>query len=295
MQNATLKLVPDYVTESEMNAEGNELEIPVQPKSSSGKESVIFSLMSTSGGSGVTTIAIQMAYQLARQQPSAKIALLSLDFENSALPLFLDVAPKISIDNFCQLPSVLDGEICGEWMSVTKFGFDILALPTSISGNERVNADTVVTFLDIMAGQYDYLVLDVPRLWMPWTRATLGASNKLGMVCELSVPNLHMTREKCSALIKAVDQLTGIEILMNKFEKRGFRNSVKLPDAKKAFLTMPIHTICAAGDKAREAINRGEPLSVSYKGTQTAKDIGAVLEAWLAEINADSEPEVEFV
>ena len=294
MQNAALKLVPVDDVPEKLELDILDLEIPTQPKGVSSKDATIFSLTSVSGGSGVTSISIQMAYHIARRIPSARIGLISLDFENNALPYYLDVPPVTNIENFCQRSDALEAEQCHDWMSQTPFGFDILPIPTRLSGNHRVNPDTVIHFLDLMARHYDYLILDIPRIWTPWTQASLGASDKLGMVSELNIPNLHLTREKCSALIKKIDQLASIEIILNKIEKRAFGNSVKLSDASKAFLTMPIHSIPATRTEAREALNRGEPLAVAYEDIKIVKAIGQMTDIWLAETQQLTSEHVQF-
>lgn len=279
MQNTALKIVPL----------DDDLEIPPQPKSMVGTEAHIFGLTSAVGGSGVTSLSIEMAYQLARQRPSARTAVMSLDFENCGLAYYLDVETKVSKEHFCQSPQVMDIDQCLSWMSKTPYGFDTLALPISVDGNQRVQADSVIAFLDQMSQNYDFLILDIPRLWNDWTRASFGAVDKLAMICELNIPNLHLTRERCNALVQSVDSMVGIEVFLNKFEKRSIRNSINLTDAQKSFPTIPLHKISMARDKMRDALNRGEPLGLLYKDSKPVKEMSSVLEKWLVEIEGRNE------
>ncbi len=271
MSNSALKIVPI----------DNDLDIPPQPKNMSGTEALIFGLTSAVGGAGVTSLAIEMAFQLARQKPSARTAIMSLDFENCSLAYYLDVEPKITTEHFCQSPQVMDFEQSLSWMSQTPFGFDTLALPISVDGNQRVQASSVIAFLDQMSQSYDYLILDIPRLWNAWTRASFGAADRLAMVCELNIPNIHLTRERCNVLVKSVDAMVGIEVFLNKFEKRTLRNSINFADAQKSFPTIPIHKIPMAREKMRDALNRGEPLGLTYKDAKPVKEISSVLTQWL--------------
>lgn len=273
MQNTALKIVPL----------DDDLEIPPQPKSEAGTEALIFGLTSATGGTGVTSLAIEMAFQLARKKPSARTAVMSLDFENCSLAHYLDVEPKVSTEHFCQAPQFMDFDQSLSWMSKTLFGFDTLALPVSVDGNHRVQTDSVIAFLDQMSQNYDYLILDIPRLWNAWTRASFGAADKLAMVCELNIPNIHLTRERCNALVKSVDSMVGIEIFLNKFEKRSMRNSINFADAQKSFPTIPLHKIPMARDKMRDALNRGEPMGLTYKDAKPVKEISLVLSQWLLE------------
>ena len=261
--------LPDYVPRPEAEA------------------SRIYGLMSAVGGTGVSTIAIQMANSLAKRDPAAKTALLSLDFENNSFAHQLHLKPKIPIEYFMQSPSRLDEDSCQAWMCQTPYGFDVLALPSTVDGNQRVNPDMVVKFMDLISRQYKTLVLDIPRMWTPWTHASLGAADKIAMVCDLNIPSLHMTREKYAALVKSVDFLGGFEIIMNKYEKKAFRNAINLTDAQKLFLNTPLRTITHQGNIVRDALNRGEPVGHSYSSSKVAKDIELILDDWVLPVTSE--------
>jgi len=241
---------------------------------------IIFGLTSACGGVGVTSIASQIAYRLSQKNADKSVSLLSLDFENSALGYYLDIKPIISVEHFCQPPENIDEATCKSWMKSSAYGFDVLSLPNSADGNHKVNPQTVLAFLDKVSEIYNVLVLDIPRLWTPWTHAALGASDQVGMVSELTVPTLHLTREKSEMLIKALESFNGIDVLLNKYERRSFRNSLKLSDAEKAFGTMPVHSIAACSEKMRDTLNRGEPIGVSHSDVRAARDINDVADVW---------------
>jgi len=251
---------------------------------------IILGLTSACGGVGVTSISTQMAYFLVgsdKKEPGKRrVALLSLDFENSALAHYLATPPKITAELFCQNPQNLDVAKCQSWMRNTAFGFDVLSLPTSTDGNSKVNPATVLKFLDNIAEAYDALVLDIPRLWMPWTHAALGAADKLAMVTELTVPALHLTREKCEMLRNCVDMQGDFDVLVNKFEKRSVRNSLRLSDAERAFSGKVIQTVPYNADKLRDSINRGEPMGASHD-SKSAKDINKFTARWMSEIQRE--------
>lgn len=250
-------------------------------------EPMIFGLTSACGGSGVTSIALQMAFHAAgslesgTDMPAQRVALLSLDFENSAIAHYLAVAPKISAEHFCQSPNVMNQQNCLGWMSETGKGFDVLALPNSIDGNSRVNPNSVLHFLDLVAQAYDVIILDIPRIWMRWTHAAMGAADKIAFVTELNIPALHLTRERYAALVKSVPALSKAEILLNKYEKRAMRNSLSLSDAQKIFRNIPMSTLSAKPDHIRESINRGEPMGQLHKSLKTVRQINAFYEDWL--------------
>ncbi len=250
-------------------------------------EPVIFGLTSATGGAGVTTLALQMAYHAAgsvgkaNEMPTRRVALLSLDFENSALAYYLDVAPKVSAEHFCQTPEVMDKQHCLGWMSDTGKGFDILALPASVDGNAKVNPNSVLHFLDLVAQNYDVIILDIPQIWMRWTHAALGAADKVAFVTELNIPALHLTRERYAALVKLIPSLEKSDVVLNKYEKRSLRNSLSLNDAHNSFRNIDVHTVPSDPVRIREAINRGEPIGFGSKNLKSVGEINAIFDKWM--------------
>lgn len=271
----------------------DDIEIPAiidepQSASSSSDTSVIFGLVSACGGSGVTSVAIQMAYHAAQTQ-AKKVALLSLDFENSSLSHYLDLPPKVTTEHFSQSSDVMDQQNCVSWMSPSQYGFDALILPGSIDGNSRVNHNSVVHFLDLVATTYDIIILDIPKIWVPWTHAALGAANKTAFVTELNVPALRMTRERYSAFIKMITELSKPEIILNKYEKKTFNEGLSYADAQKIFPNIQMHTLSDNSRKIKDAANRGDPMGVTHKKLKTALQINSVFDMWLSSYQLDNE------
>ncbi|NNE59159.1 MAG: hypothetical protein HKN36_13720 [Hellea sp.] len=258
--------------------------IPSHDDTGRSKNPLIFGFTGASGGVGVTVSSIQAAYHLSRQtnllgQP-LKTCLLSLDFENSALSQYLDLEPSVSIAEFQIDPAKVDASLCQNWMIKTAAGFDVLILPGTVNGNALVNPNTVLAFLDQMCELYDAIVLDIPRLWSRWTHAALGAADRVGMLAELNVPSLHFARTRSAEILKTVNELSKFEFIINKFERRSFRNSVKLSDAESALREAFLHTISVSQDKLRDALNRGEPLGVSHGEARVTRDINVILDDW---------------
>lgn len=256
-------------------------------------EASIIGITGAMGGVGVTTLAIQLAYYLAQMKSSRqpKIALISLDFENSAISQYLDVEPKVTLEDFKQEPSIIDEPFVERAMRQTPFGFHALSLPNILGGNDNVNPDTVLSFLDITSRQFDYIILDIPRLWAPWTHAALGTADKVVMVSELSVPGLRIASQRREALLQMVEELCDIDFILNKVERRSFRNSLKLSDAERAFGTSYVPSLPMNSDKIREAINRGEPIGAATKECRFVREANELFSEWVTTMTARRERE----
>ncbi len=245
-------------------------------------DALIYAILGATGGVGVTTTAIQLAYFLANVKHASKqkTLLLSLDFENCSISQYLDARPKVTLEEFKQDPSVIDNAFMERVVSETAFGFYVMSLPNCLGGNDAARPETVLTFLDLVSQNFNNIVLDVPRIWMPWTHAAIGAADKVAMITELTVPGLHLASQKRQALLKAIDELADIEFILNKVERRSFRNSLKLSDAERALGVSYLPTFPANLDSIREAINRGMPIGAASKETRFVRDANELFSEW---------------
>jgi len=280
-------------TSEKLQMSHEDLEIPQTGYDSFDVSASIYSILGAMGGVGVTTTAIQLAYYLANaKKPSnQKTILLSLDFENCAISQYLDLKPTVTLEEFKQDASIIDEAFVARVVNETAFGFYAMALPNNLGGNDRVKSETVLAFLDIISQKFSNVVLDIPRIWMPWTHAAIGAADKVAMLTELTVPGLHFANQKRQALLKAVEELANIDVVLNKTEKRAFRNSLKLSDAERSLGVSDLQAFPANADIIREAINRGMPVGAAAKDARYVRVANEVFSSWVANISARLERE----
>ena len=277
---------------------GDELEIPeiegepTEPANE--QEAVVWGFMGGNGGAGVTTLCVQLAYELSQGSGQAakkkdvvkrpRVCLFDLDFENGACASYLDTTPKAHIEDLLPEASFIDRDLTQSLIANYSSHLDLLAVPNSLNGNDRVDPDKVLALLDNVCQLYEYVILDIPRLWRPWTHAAIGGSDQFYFVSELTVPSLQLMRQRLSE-IASIDGLedVNIEVIINNHERRSFRNSLKLTDAEKATDRKVFFAVTTNVDATREAINRGEPVGVTQSESRYAKDSRELLNLLLKE------------
>ncbi len=247
----------------------------------SGPDAQVWGFMGGTGGVGVTSLCVQLAFEyckhhIQQKQPGQsppKVLLFDLDFEAGMCTRYLHVRPSAHIEDLAHGSTPIDENLATSLMSTYEGVFDVLAVPNSLSGNASVNPAQVLTLLDTVCHMYDLIILDIPRLWTPWTHATIGAADKFFLVSELTIPALHATKDRARA-IRDIPGLEDVDVnlIINKYDRRPLRNSIRMSDAEKAFGGPPKFVISSNFDPVRDAINRGEPVSVSSKDSRYAKD-----------------------
>jgi pilus assembly protein CpaE len=131
-----------------------------------------------------------------------------------------------------------------------------------------------------MCTLFDYIVLDIPQLWAPWTQAALGTADRVALVTQLNVPALHLARRRSEGLIGAVEELNKTDFIVNKFERRSFRTNLKLGDAERALDVPYVDPIGLCHDQVRDSLNRGEPVGVSCPESRFVRDSNEIFEEW---------------
>lgn len=261
------------------------------PQADDGVPAAIWAFMGHRGGVGTTSIAISTATEIVKflhanganrpYMSGPRVCLFDTDFENGCIADHLDVEPPLGEEELAIYPERVDAELISSLVLRHSGGFDVLAGVNRLDGNRKVNPDFVLATLDAISELYDYIILDIPRLWTPWTHATIGAADRFNLVTEMTVPALRRLPEKILTLKENVDTKCDFGVVVSKYERRSFRNSLKLNDVKNQIKRDPEGVVCLYADGVKEAINRGKPVSTHQPDGRYAKDIRQFVKQWM--------------
>jgi len=240
-------------------------------------------MMGAAGGVGVTSLCIQLAHDLAIQSQKRlqrraltkepRVCLIDLDFEGGSCAYHLDIIPNLSMADLMQSADRIDRAYASSLVSTHSSGLDLLATTNTLSGNDMANPMVVVALLDIICQMYDHVIIDVPRYWRPWNMAAIGGSDKFAIITDLTIPSLQLARMRMNSIEEKLGGRIRSDIILNKFERRSFRNTLSEKDAEVALKRSISAKICIDADTLREAINCGEPAGVIRPEIRYVKDV----------------------
>lgn len=264
----------------------------ISVQNTSSNDAKCFALMGASGGTGVTSLCIQLAYDIAKRtrksvsfgaQVDPTVCLIDLDFETGSCASYLDVPPALEVSDICGPADRIDTSIVQALMSHHESGIAVLSTPNALGANTLANPETVLALLDAASQVYDHIVIDLPQSWQSWIGAAIAGADHFALVSELTIPSLHTTRTRIASIEKVLGEEQSCEIILNKVERRSFRNSVRLSDAEKALQRSVSATICVDLDTTREAINCGESVETIRPEARYVKDVRALSLKWVPE------------
>lgn len=240
------------------------------------------------GGVGTTSLAVQFAYELSKQisqfgrgveaQSGPLVCLIDLDFEAGKVAHYLDVQSGITHADLTKDASKIDESFAQSLFVEHKSGISVLAAPNKLGANQEVNPAAVIALLEIACDMFPYVILDLPQHWQSWSLAALGGSDFVGLVSDFTIPSLNAAREKRAQIAQKFNNGKSCDFVLNKFERRYLKSSIRLPDAKKALKSDIFGTVCFEPEVAIEALNCGSPIGAVRPSSRIAKDCEGLLD-----------------
>src|ERR1700690_2504834 len=166
-------------------------------------EAQIYTFLPAVGGAGVTTLAVQTAMIMlnsggARVKPST--CLVDLNFQNGAVADYLDLEPRLNLAEIEPRPDRLDRQLLEIMLSYHASGLAVIAAPNRPAEMRSFDPEMVTRLLDLVSAHFKYVIIDMPRTWFPWTDSVLLGSNRLYIVCEMTVPGIKHAKQLVVAI-----------------------------------------------------------------------------------------------
>jgi pilus assembly protein CpaE len=238
-------------------------------------EAQIFTFLPAVGGAGVTTLAVQTAMLLLNSGARNKTAtcLVDLDFQHGACCDYLDIEPRLNLNEIEPRPERLDRQLLEVMISQHSSGLAVIAAPNRPAEMRSFDPDVVTRLLDLVSSHFDYVVFDMPRTWFSWTDSVLLGSNKLFIVSETTVPGLRHAKQLVDAIRERLGEGPKPQVIINRFVPKMFSPGLRRSDIEQAIGDAFLACIPNDYSLVREAIDRGVPLEEVKKGNKITLEL----------------------
>lgn len=176
------------------------------------------------GGIGSTSVAVNLAVSLARIGAGRKtpgtyrVALLDLDFQFGAVASFLDVEAQDGLLELAIGDKDPDLDFLRQCMVTMDDGLSVLTAPSRFAPIEVLNNTKIDKILSILASEFDFIVVDLPRALVDWVGPVMTRADHLFLVTDVSVPSVRQARRLID--IYTEDNLTlPVELVVNRAVK----------------------------------------------------------------------------
>lgn len=241
-----------------------------------------YSFVSAGGGAGNTTLAIQSAFVIAQKSRQFQsTCLIDMDFQGGVVADYVDVKPSLQLDEVAPSPDRLDTQLLEVMLSRHETGLAVLAAEHALRPYDEVSADLVTRMLDMASVKFESIILDMPRVWLPWSESVLRGSDKVFIVTEMTVPGLRQGRRLLEAIRQQCGDETDVSVIINRFRSSFFSgvNAVRKKDAIEVLGDSLAGFVSEDYPLVREAIDRGVPLTEINKSNKICKDLAQIIYA----------------
>jgi len=212
----------------------------------------IFPVVNAKGGSGSTTVAVNLA--LALQASHGNTALVDLA-PLGHCALHLNLKPLFSVADAIRNLHRLDSSLLESFMTRHSGGVQLLAGPTTPVGTEASNAEYAKLF-DLLVGHFRYIVVDISTRMDSTTRLVSNLATTVLMVAHTDVASLWSAARVQQYLSESGNR-EKVQLVLNRFRKiPGFSES----DAEAAAGVKLLWKIPNQYFAVSTAIDRGVPL-----------------------------------
>jgi pilus assembly protein CpaE len=247
----------------------------------------IVTVYSPKGGSGCTTIAVNLALTLHNED--TRVALVDGNLQFGDVAVFVNEQGKNTIIDLAPRAEELDPEIVEEVMlKHSASGLHILAAPSRPEYAEKVSSGQFGKVLEYLKQIYAYVVIDTASILTDVTLTAIDMSDLLVLVSTQDIPSIKNCR-----LFLDLSQTLGIDrerilFAMNRYDKR-----INItPERVAENLKQEVSSVIPLDEgTVLKAVNRGVPFVLESKNQPASRGILSLAESVRARITAQEAAE----
>ncbi|MES2524076.1 MAG: AAA family ATPase, partial [Gemmatimonadota bacterium] len=148
---------------------------------------VVTAVYSPKGGTGTTTVSVNLAHILARRRPDSRVAIVDLNMGLGDVLTHLNLEAEYDVGDVARKLDQLDTELLHA--IVTPFGDGLFVLPASddLEMADAVQADAVSRILTACRSGFSHTIIDCEHSFGPRTVAALDTADRIVLVLQSNV------------------------------------------------------------------------------------------------------------
>lgn len=245
-----------------------------------GSTATVHAFLPAAGGVGNTTLAIQSAFIVGARASHNLACLVDLNLQSGSIADYLDLVPNLQLEEIAPSPDRLDDQLFEVMLSRHDSGISVLATPNSLLDFGALGNELIARLLDLAALKFEHVIIDLPRVWLPWTEGVLRGSDHVFVVTEMTVPGLRQAFRLVKALEERCGEAIRASVIVNRFRQRlvsGGVNSLRRKDAEQVLGDALAGFVSEDYRLVREAIDRGVPLYEIKRRNTINRDLAKIL------------------
>jgi pilus assembly protein CpaE len=166
-------------------------EQPVAPafKPKGDRDGVILPVHGLAGGTGATTFAVNLAWELATIQKAngPRVCLLDFDFQYGSVSTYLDLPRREAVYEMLSDTAAMDNVSFLQALLNYNDKMHVMTAPSEMLPLDIVTSEDINRVLDVARANFDFVVVDMPSTVVQWTEAVLSKAHVYFATMELDM------------------------------------------------------------------------------------------------------------
>lgn len=218
----------------------------------------IISTFSNKGGIGKTSIAVNLAVELA-QTTKEKVALIDLNLQLGDVATFLDMTPTFAMDYIADnIENLGEDELLKTLSRYKNTSLYVIADPINIDKSRDITAEQIKNILDALKKTFSYIVIDIGTNIDTKTITALDMSDLILLIAIVNLPAIRST-QRCMDLFEKLGYTKDkVKLILNRHMENEDIKTTDIEDVvqQKVYWKIPNNYLTMVS-----AINKGVPVN----------------------------------
>ncbi len=233
----------------------------------------VVAVTGAAGGSGATTVAVNLAYEIAEKLERATI-LAELTLQMGSLAAMLDVKPRFTLPYLIREIQRVDDFLVEKTLVPVTDRLRILGGPQELNSMSSVDPDHLVKIVGCLKKLTEVTLIDMPGTFDELEFEVLKACDQVIVVANQTIPSIRSLKLFCETLSEE-RVVHSLWVVLNRYDPamKGFT----CEEIKDMLGIARVLTITNDFHAANLAVNKGRPLRVVAPGTRMLHDIDQLM------------------
>ncbi|MFV2002893.1 MAG: CpaE family protein, partial [Paracoccaceae bacterium] len=245
-------------------------------KGAGNRDGVLLAVQGLAGGVGATTLAVNLAWELANisKDDPARVCILDLDLQYGAVATFLDLPRREAVYELLSDTDNMDADSFTQALQLFNEKLQVLTAPAEMLPLDIITPEDVERIINAAKSAFDYVVVDMPSTVVAWTETVLHAAHVFFSPLEMDMRSAQNALRMIRALKAEELPFEKLRYIMNRSPKFTDLSGKSRVKRMAESLDIDIEVMLPDGGKAVvEAADHGLPLAETAVKNPLRKEI----------------------
>ncbi len=245
-------------------------------------EGVLLAVHGIAGGTGATTFAVNLAWELATVEKNdpPRVCILDLDLQTGSVSTYLDLPRRDMVYEMWSETENVDSEVFRQALVAHDETLWALTAPSDMLPLDLITPQDVSRVLDIARRNFDYVIVDMPSTLVAWTETVLSASQIYFTTIEIDMRSAQNALRFKRALKSEELPVEKLRFCLNRAPKFTDLNGKSRIKRMSESLEIGIEVqLPDGGSSVASCGDHGTPLAVSAKKNPLRKEIAKLAQS----------------